>query len=55
MVLQKYLFLSYPLYFQKYMDYHFVDIDDMQITEDIHMMFDHMLMRAISVMLRGGQ
>ena len=25
-----------------------VDIDDMQVAEDLHMMFDHMLMRVIS-------
>ena len=25
-----------------------VDVDDMQIAEDLHMMFDHMLMRVIS-------
>ncbi len=30
-------------------DYHMhVNIDDMQISEDIHMIFDHMLMRVIS-------
>lgn len=30
-------------------DYHMhVDIDDMQIAEDIHMIFDHMLMRVLS-------
>ena len=33
-------------------DYHMhVDIEDMQIAEDVHMMFDHMLMRVISQVL----
>lgn len=33
-------------------DYHMhVDIDDMQITEDVHMMFDHMMYRILSEVL----
>ena len=33
-------------------DYHMhVDIEDMQIAEDVHIMFDHMLMRVISLAL----
>lgn len=33
----------------KLTDYHMhVNIDDMQISEDVHMIFDHMLMRVLS-------
>ena len=33
-------------------DFHMhVNIEDMQIAEDVHMMFDHMLMRVISLVL----
>lgn len=35
-------------------DYHMhVDIDDMQITEDLHMMFDHMMYRVLTDILTG--
>ena len=35
-------------------DYHMhVDIEDMQIVEDVHMMFDHMIMRVVGQVLKG--
>lgn len=36
-------------------DYHMhVNIDDMQITEDLHMTFDHMMYRVLTDVLTGG-
>ena len=41
---------------KEYADYKMhVGIEDMQIVEDIHMMFDHMLMRAIGISNSKGK